>query len=117
MKEGPDLQKIEFNAQVIVNLFPEDNDIWNFKWLPKSPTNIWYKGPHRYSIDQDLQEFDSKVDIYGIWEGIVSNVINQILEGINKWAEKKTLIKRSTWRGLFLSWITYEDNKKNIPIS
>ena len=64
IKEGPDLQNIEFNAQVIANSFPENDDVWNFKWLPKSPTNIWHEGPHRYSIDQDLQEFDSEVDIY-----------------------------------------------------
>ena len=91
----PNLEQLDFNAQCIANAFQDNDDTWNFKWIPKDPTYLWHEGPNRYSLDQDLEEFDNEADVYGLWEGSVSHVINQILEGINiKSTEKENLNKK-----------------------
>ena len=100
----------------IEEAFDDANSIWEFDKSAKPPTYLWGQGPKGFAVTGELTGYQAMEEVYGVWTGSVAFTVNKIVEGMRKEkSNKKIQITRANWRRLFLTWMDFENNDKNIP--
>ena len=113
--EDPQISYDMSQAQ-IADAFDGSNPIWEFDNSAKPPTDLWGQGPRGFAVAGELTGYQAIEEVYGVWTGSVAFTVNKIAEGMRKGkSTKKIQITRANWRPLFLTWMDFKNNDKNIP--